>query len=304
MMYDNESKGISYTAGFFILIAFVLGGSIFAAMLAQPIWTNMTGKSFEEFVKGNFTADDATALKIIQAINSLGAFLLPTFVTAHMLNRRPLKLLGFENRGMDIKQFGLVILLMGTGLLFSNSLSYFTQLIPLKASTKEYFDALESRYSGQVAMLITAKSIWGYLSALIVMALLPALGEEVLFRGGLQNFLTRSSKNPWMAIIIVSVIFSLMHSSFYGFFSRVALGIVLGAIYYYSGAIWWSIIAHFLYNAFLVTMLHVYAMRGTPLKDILSEKADSYMGVFALIPLIALFIVFKNATAKSRRRQS
>jgi membrane protease YdiL (CAAX protease family) len=303
-MYDNDSKGISFTAGFFILIAFVLGGSIFAAMIAQPIWTNMTGKSLEALATGDFTAADGTALKIMQVINALGAFVLPTLVTAHMLNRRPLKLIGFENRGMDAKQLGLVILIMATGLLFSNSLSYFTQLIPLPPSTKAYFDALENRYSGQVAALITAKSVGEYLLAVVVMALIPALGEEVLFRGGLQNFLTRGTKNPWASIIIVSIIFSLMHSSFYGFFSRVGLGIVLGAIYYYSGTIWWSIIAHFLYNAFLVTMLHVYAMRGMPLKEMLSEKTDSYWGVFALIPLVILFIMFKDSTAKSRRRQA
>jgi uncharacterized protein len=303
-MYDNDSKGISYTAGFFILIAFVLGGSIFSVMLSQPIWTNMTGKSLEELGKGNFTANDATALKIMQVINVLGSFILPTLVTAQMLNRRPLKLIGFENRGLDFKQVGLVILIMGCGLLFADSLSYFTRLIPLKASTKEYFDALEHRYSGQVATLITAKSVWGYLSAVVVMALLPALSEEILFRGGLQNFLTRGSKNPWASIIIVSLIFSLMHSSFYGFFTRLALGIVLGAIYHYSGAIWLSIIAHFLYNAFLVTMLHVYALRGTPVKEVLDEQLDTYTGVFALIPLIVLFILFKNATAKSRRRQA
>ena len=51
-MYDNDSKGISYTAGFFMLIAFAIAGLVLASTLGAQVWNQMTGKSFTEMQKG------------------------------------------------------------------------------------------------------------------------------------------------------------------------------------------------------------------------------------------------------------
>jgi len=301
-MYDNDSKGLSYTAGFFMLIAFVIAGMIFAQMLIEPVWTGMTGKSLDVLRKGTMGPEDAGALKVIQSLSAIIGFLLPTVVAAFLLHRRPAKLLGFETRNMQARQLGLVVLIIGTALFISTSLSYITHLFPISPSAKAYFEALEEKYNNQVSVIINLKTVWDYVLALVVMAFLPAFCEEVLFRGGMQNFLTRGTNKPWLAIIIASAIFSLMHISFYGFLSRFALGVVLGALYHYSGTIWWSITAHFLNNALAITMLYVYTLQGKPLKDAMGDNVENFWGILALIPLIALFIIFKNTAAKTRRR--
>lgn len=301
-MYDNDSKGLSYTAGFFMLIAFVIAGMIFAQMLISPIWTGMTGKSLEVLQKGTMGPEDATALKVIQSLSAIVGFLLPTLVTAFLLHKRPVKLLGFETRDMQAKQLGLVVLIIGTALFISTSLSYITHLFPISPSLKTYFEGLEEKYNKQVSVIINLKTVWDYILAMVIMAFLPAFCEEVLFRGGLQNFLTRGTNKPWLAIIIVSAIFSLMHISFYGFLSRFALGVVLGALYHYSGTIWWSITAHFLNNALAITVLYVYTLQGRPLKEAMGDNVENFWGILALLPLIGLFIIFKNTAAKTRRR--
>jgi len=301
-MYDNDSKGTSYTGGFFMLIAFVIGGAFFAQAINNLIWTGMTGKTPQQLFDGSITAADATVMRIIQVVNALFSFVVPTIVTAFMLHRKPLKLIGLETRSMQLKQLGLVILIFGAALLVSTGLSSVTQVIPLSPSNKAYFDMLEERYNKSISVIVNPKTVIDYIIALVVMGFFPAFCEEVVFRGGLQNFLTRGLKKPWLAIIIVSVLFSVMHFSYYGFLSRVALGMVLGVLYYYSGTIWWSVIAHFLNNAMAVTILYIYALQGKPIREAMEQEVQNFWGLLAIVPLAGLFVLFRNSTARSKRR--
>lgn len=300
-MYDQDSKGISYTAGFFMLIAFVIAGLLLSSQLTIPIWQGMTGKNIEILQKGTFGPEDSNALKLIQAITTICGFFLPTVVAAYLLNRRPLALLGFPNKGTQMKQVGLVILIIGAALMVSASISYLTNHIPLTDSLRQEFDKLEEEYNQQVTAIISLKGPGDFILALIIMAFLPALCEETMFRGGLQNFLTRGTGKPWLAIIVVSILFSLAHISYYGFFSRMFLGVVLGLIYYYSGKLWLSILAHFINNALAITVLYIYSQQGKPLKDAMREDTATYWGVFAIPALIALFIAFKKSTLPQRQ---
>ena len=112
-MIDNDSKGISYTAGFFMLIAFAIAGLVLASTIGAQIWVQMTGKSFSEMQKGMSDPANSDIMKIIQAVTAIIGFLLPTLVTAALLNRRPIKLLGFSSTDIKPSQVGLVILLIG-----------------------------------------------------------------------------------------------------------------------------------------------------------------------------------------------
>ena len=94
-MYDNNSKGISYTSGFFMLIAFAVAAIFIAALISIPIWTGMTGQSFTEMEKGMSDPANRNAIKVIQILTTIIGFLLPAIFTAYLLNRKPMSLLGF-----------------------------------------------------------------------------------------------------------------------------------------------------------------------------------------------------------------
>ncbi|RYG46859.1 MAG: CPBP family intramembrane metalloprotease, partial [Chitinophagaceae bacterium] len=132
------------------------------------------------------------------------------------------------------------------------------------------------------------------------MAFLPAVCEEALFRGGLQNFLNRGTNMPWMSIIVVSILFSLAHFSFYGFLSRFFLGIVLGAVFHYSGKLWLSILAHFINNALAITVLYISIKNGTSLEEAMAQDASSIWGILAVPVVIGLFAFFKKASLQRR----
>ena len=92
---------------------------------------------------------------------------------------------------------------------------------------------------------------------LLMIAVLPAIGEEFLFRGVLQNFLGEWLQKPQAAIVIASALFSAFHFQFYGFLPRFFIGLFLGYLFYWSGNLWYPILAHFLNNAFQVLMVYL-----------------------------------------------
>jgi membrane protease YdiL (CAAX protease family) len=298
-MYDSNSKGISYTAGFFILIGFTIAALLAASLISIPIWTGMTGRSITEMEENLTNPAYSNAIKIIQTITTIIGFFLPAIFTAMLLNRKPMKLLGFTGR-ITRNQWGLVFLIVISSLFVSGALAYLNELIPLSEKLRIRFDKLEKEYNDQVQVIIGLNNVTEYIIALILMAFLPALCEEALFRGGLQNLLTRSTKKPWLSIIIVSIIFSIVHFSFYGFLPRFFLGIMLGLLYHLSGRLWLSILAHFLNNAAAVSVIYIYTLQGKSIKEAIAESDGSWWGILALPIVIILFIRLYHFSKKEK----
>ena len=94
--------------------------------------------------------------------------------------------------------------------------------------------------------------------AMVVIALLPALGEEIVFRGLFQNQLYRASGNSHVAIWVAAFLFSAIHFQFFGFVPRLLLGALFGYLYYWSGNLWLPIAAHFVNNGFSVLAMYFY----------------------------------------------
>jgi membrane protease YdiL (CAAX protease family) len=108
---------------------------------------------------------------------------------------------------------------------------------------------MEEQSSQQMAAFLKIRSSLDIVINVFIIALLPAICEELFFRGVLQRIIIQMTRNPWVGIVITGVLFSSLHMQFLGFLPRMFLGIVLGAFYWFSGSIWTSMIAHFVNNA-------------------------------------------------------
>lgn len=93
---------------------------------------------------------------------------------------------------------------------------------------------------------------------LFVIAVIPAIGEEFIFRGILQKKLVEQMKNPHVAIWLAALIFSAIHMQFQGFLSRMLLGGILGYLYYWTGNLWVPIFAHLVNNAVQIVGQYFY----------------------------------------------
>ena len=197
-----------------------------------------------------------------------------------------------------MRQIGLVIGIMLVALLVSAFLSWINDLIPISENLRARFEKLEDEYNLQVEAILGLNSTAEYILALIIMAFLPAICEESLFRGGLQNFLTRLTGRYWLSIIVVSIIFSAAHFSYFGFLSRLFLGMLLGLIFHYSRNLWLCIVAHFINNAIAISVLYYYKRQGQSLNDAIEDSGSTWLGVFAVPLLIGLVYLFYKTSQR------
>lgn len=292
---NNNSKGVSYTAGFFMLAGLALLGLVIASTIGAAILLSQNNVGLNNIEAALKDPSNAGAIRLVQVISVTLSMLLPSLLVAAILNRQPLRLLGFT-REVNSKQVGLVLLIVLASVSVASALGYLNKELPFFAQWKDDFERLEQDYAQQVAVMVDLKSTGGFLLSLLIMAVLPAICEEALFRGGLQNFLTRATGRPWLSIIVVSILFSLVHLSFYGFLPRLFLGVMLGAVFYYTKNLWLAIFAHFLNNALAVTAMYVAVQQGKDIRTAMNEDLPFYWGLVALPLVLFLFYRLKRNT--------
>lgn len=297
-MYDPYSKGVSYGKGVLILIGLWFGGLLAGGAVSIPIWSVMTGRGIFTMQQDMLKPEYVNAVRVVQVVSTFITFFLPAYFTALILNRKPVKLLGFTMR-FTYRQLLLSIVIMFAAALTAGALAELNEKIPLPKATAAFFRELEDNYSAQVEAITNIRSFGDYIISLVMIAILPALFEETFFRGGMQNLITRSTQNHWLAIIVTSIIFSLIHISYYGFLARLCLGIVLGLIYYYSRSLWLSIAAHCFNNAFAVTQMYLMLRQGKSVKEAMDDKMPFWWGMLAVVALYFLFMVFKRFSAEA-----
>lgn len=303
-MIDRNSRNFSFTGQLGILLGLIGAGVIIGAIVSFGIWLAMTGKGVATMETDILNPKYYSAIMWMQAVSTFLMFFLPVYFFALICYRNPSKFIGFNTR-FNYKQVVILLAILLLTFPLSGALAELTKMIPISKSWQIYFKAKEAVRAAQEKALININTLPKYFVSMIIIALLPAIFEEVCFRGGIQNILTRWFKGPWIAIIITSILFSAVHISYYGFLVRAVLGVFLGLIFYYSGSLWLSILFHFLYNGLQVTALY-FATNST---GKVSENAKDiegsfplWAGVVALGLIIFAFIKFREISLLEQQK--
>lgn len=298
-MMDYQSRGITPAAAFFVLLALCGAGLIIGTIAGAAVWVAMTGNSFMSIAKDLTNPKFANAARILQLVAVFFSFFVPAVVTARLMGRQPFRRLGYRE-GFNAPQLILAVAIIIVCMPLVGALSELTQLIPLSKGATAYFKHMEDNYNSQAEALALIRSPAEFVFSLVVMALIPALFEETLFRGALQRILIQWFKKPIPAIIVTGIIFSLLHVSYYGFLSRLALGIVLGLLFYYSGSIWLSMAAHFANNAVAVCYMYYLTTAGKPVSKAIDDSAPVWWALPSVILVILLLKAFRDISLKRR----
>jgi uncharacterized protein len=147
----------------------------------------------------------------------------------------------------------------------------------------------EAQTNRQLAAMMDMKSVKDLLVNLLLVGVFAGVGEELFFRGILQRLFIRLFKSPWMGIFITAAIFSAIHMQFLGFFPRLALGMALGALYWYSGSLWPAIVAHFIFNATQVMLIYTGVMKTD--EHTASGHTLTFIGIAGLAIMLAIIYV-------------
>jgi hypothetical protein len=226
----------------FLYLVILLFSTLIGIVLAAIFFTNDTG------------------IKIGQGINSIFMFIVPPIVYYYITcKEHRMQELGF--RSLTPPWW---LMLIGVALMFvcipvttqlttwNENLSFGKNLTWLE----DWIKSLEETAKAATEKMLNVDTIGGLLLNMVVVALIPAVGEEMTFRGVLQQSLTRKM-NPHVAIILSAAIFSFIHFQFYGFLPRMFLGVLLGYMFYVSGSLWTSIAMHFVNNGSAVLLYYL-----------------------------------------------
>jgi membrane protease YdiL (CAAX protease family) len=278
-------------------IGFVLAAVISSVpMLVNSNLKELSGLSSKEIMKKLLVPEHANMLRLVQFISTLCLFFLPAWAYAKFCHIKPFTHLGLTKK-VNIGQAGIVIVIMIACLPLVGALSDLTESIPFSKEMFAKFKAAEDDYNAQINIIGKMDSFPEFLLSLFMLAILPALFEEVMFRGAVQNLFSRWWKMPVLAIIVTSILFSAIHFSYLGFLSRAVLGFVLGWMYYRTGNLWLSIIAHAANNTVALTALYI-AKKNNP--SAVVADADPHIpawtGLVAAAAVYGLFLLFEKVS--------
>ena len=268
----------------FVQILVWLGIMAVLTLLAAGLWYAVLGN------------DQSTeGLKWLQLFQTVGTFLLPPICCAWIwdADHKPFRLLQMD-RGADWKLFLLAIGIMICAAPAINLLADWNSKVELP----ECLDSIEQRmkaYEQQAAQLterfLQADNVWQLLLNIGLMALLPALAEELSFRGTLQQILG----NKQIAIWATAIVFSAIHMQFYGFVPRMLMGAMFGYLFVWSGTLWIPIVMHFTNNGLAVIAYYIFGSENS-YADTIGVGATWWLGVLSLILTSLGLLIFYRRT--------
>ena len=203
------------------------------------------------------TGVDSTALNVeiaVQFFSSIITFIGGGMLAAYLIFDDPKEELKLTSAGKGKNYlYGIIALLallpiVGVVNEWNQAISLPDFLAPLEAWMREAEDMatqLQERFLSGTSYLDLFVNI-------VVMAVTPAICEELLFRGVIQNQLEKWFKNAHVAVWVAAIIFSAIHFQFYGFFPRMILGAALGYLLVYGKSLWLPIVAHCVNNSLAV----------------------------------------------------
>ncbi len=190
----------------------------------------------------------------VQFISSIVTFVLGGGLAAYLIFEDPKEELKMSSFGKGKNYlYGIIALLallpiVGVINEWNQAIKFPEFLAPLEEWMREAEDMaaeLQERF-------LSGTSYLDLVINLVVMAITPAICEELLFRGVLQNQLEKWFKNAHIAVWVAAIIFSAIHFQFYGFFPRMILGAALGYLLVYGKSLWLPIVAHCVNNSLAV----------------------------------------------------
>lgn len=243
-------------------------------------------------------------LKFFQIINQIGLFIFPPLMFAYLDEGNIFRYLKMDRLP------GLLVMVLSCMLVFSAlplihwsaDINELLSLPEWLAGFEKWMKETEDNARKITEVFLDVTTIGGLLINLIMIALLPAIGEELFFRGVIQKLFNQWLKNAHWAVIITAVIFSALHLQFYGFLPRTILGIMFGYLFVITRSLWVPILAHFVNNGAAVIVAYLFR------KEILQSDYQEigYSGnplwvIISILTIVVLFVVIIRNTGMQER---
>ena len=286
-IYENKSSASRIGILFLLLFVSVIFHSILAIALVVLFADNGI-----DLIQHKDLSNQASVnyLKLMQLFSGIGLFITPTLFYAYLTN--------FDYKLFKISRQSaiLVVTIMMLVTPFIGLLLEWNIMIDFP----QWLLKFDVNSEAIVAAFLQMNTIWDLLYTILVIAVVPAIGEELLFRGYLQQKIGTWLRNPHIAILITAFLFSAIHLHLQGMIPRFVLGVLLGYLFYWSNSLWLPILAHFVNNAQAVLLSYPLFKVDSGVYSLMSDnKIDPMMGLFSITSvLLLLYILYKNLSIK------
>jgi membrane protease YdiL (CAAX protease family) len=272
-----------------LLLAFMLGGYFIATFIYSLLVNLIFGVSIFELTKIIENPADypegADIMLLFQGLVQFFSFVLGPLLMLRLAGHNINDYLNWKKvpvMGLVLLAGLLVIIIMPANSLIINwnakmSLPDFMQ------GFEQWARAKEDELAELTKMIANFATVPRLLVGLLTIAVIPAIGEELVFRGVLQRQVHRWSGNAHVAVWVSAIIFAAIHVQFFGFVPRALLGALFGYLYLWSGNIWVPIVAHFFNNGFTVFLLYLQQTKAIEFDVESTEPMPIYTIVLSLV---------------------
>ena len=241
-------------------------------------------------------------LKWIQLLQTISLFLLPSLILAYLCAKAPWNWLLLD------KKVDWTILLWAIGIMLValpaiNLMSHWNQHMVLPdwlSGVEEWMKAKEAEAEWLTKQFMSVTTVSGLLVNLFLMAVLPALSEEITFRGVLQRLLSpkHSTLNSHLSIWLTAIIFSAIHMQFYGFVPRMLMGALFGYMLVWTGSLWVPMLMHFVNNGMAVLLYFMANRAGWDIDkvDAIGAGNTLWLGIVSVVLTVVGIYMFRRST--------
>ncbi len=275
-----------------LLLLLMFGGAFLFSLIAFAVIIPIYGMQSMMNISG-FRPEDLGALRLIQIFSSTGMFIVPALFFAKLESRRWTEYLALQKTALSLILLAVFIMLSSGPLLeWTVQVNKSMRLPAFLKDLEDWMRLKEQEMEVMTRMLLKMDSIPLLLVNLLMLAVIPAIGEEFIFRGCLQRIFVRWTGNKHAAIWIAAIIFSTIHFQFYGFIPRMLLGALFGYFLVWSGSMWIPVLGHFMNNSVAVITAYIYQRKNISL-DKLDEPGSVSWWVYIVCLLLTVMLLWQ-----------
>lgn len=271
----------------------------FTGFLLSRIFFNIEVPVFNELLHGKIESASLAQIKYYQIVQTIAFFVIPGFFLQWLFSTPQESYFSTTIKPV-FKSLLLIALTIIVAIPAINYLIEYNQSIHFPdflSNLETKLRNIENFAESMTLQMLSINGFGSYLINILMIAILPAIGEEFVFRGVFQKIFFNISKNKHMAVLLAAILFSAVHGQFFGFIPRFILGVFFGYLLLWSGNIWLSVFAHFINNAIAVTLYYFY---GTGIIELSPDKLGlNLLGgvgilISAVLCVLGFFVLRKN----------
>ena len=240
---------IAICFGLFLAGNLIAGGLMIA--IAKMYGMDMTTvmKSLSE----NTPLGTRNFMRMILFLNHVFSFIIPALATAYIAYKNRLwhylKLDKYPSMGL----LGLAFFWLLISMPFVQYSYQLNKMIPLP----DWMMQMEDSTAGMLQAIVAKENFYEIILNVFLIGVIPGIGEELMFRGVIQQQIGRLFKEEHFQVWFSAAVFSAVHMQFQGFLARMILGALLGYLLVWTRSLWVPMIVHFLNNGLQVIGLYV-----------------------------------------------